>query len=246
MPRLDERLKCVAKQIRCEAHADIGSDHGHLLKALLTSGRIKFGIAIENKSQPYANSAQTLGELNAEVRFGDGLQPLQANEANSLSICGMGGELIAGILSELPERVPVRVIVQPNKRADLIREWGFKSGYWLRDEFVVGEQPFDVLVLERPSAREQSERNRKRSERTELDSEPVCDEPVCDEPAYGDPAYEGLDREAAILFGPFHVRTRSDPFIVRLRDEHRYLNGLPFLNDHCQRRLDAITTLLGR
>ncbi len=38
----------VAEQIRSGTHIDVGSDHGRLLKALLASGRIDRGIAIEH------------------------------------------------------------------------------------------------------------------------------------------------------------------------------------------------------
>ena len=73
MPRLDERLKTVARQIRSDTHVDVGSDHGHLLLALLKAGRIRKGIAIENKQLPFENSRKTLTGVNAEVRFGSGL-----------------------------------------------------------------------------------------------------------------------------------------------------------------------------
>ena len=89
MPRLDARLKSVAQQVCCRVHADIGSDHGHLLKALLAAGRIQRGIAIENKRQPFLNSQTTLQGVNADVRFADGIEGLKAGEADSLSICGI-------------------------------------------------------------------------------------------------------------------------------------------------------------
>ncbi|MGB1707088.1 MAG: tRNA (adenine(22)-N(1))-methyltransferase TrmK, partial [Rubripirellula sp.] len=98
MPHLDERLKKVAQQIRVTTHVDIGSDHANLLVALLRSGRVKKGIAIENKQQPLLHSQQALVGLDAEVRFADGLDGLLAGEADSLSICGMGAENIVSIL----------------------------------------------------------------------------------------------------------------------------------------------------
>src|SRR6056297_785499 len=97
LPRLDERLKIVASLIRCRVHADIGSDHGHLLKALLKSGRIEFGIAIENKTQPFLNSRKTLADCRADVRLADGLAGLQKGEADCLSLCGMGGRSMVRI-----------------------------------------------------------------------------------------------------------------------------------------------------
>ena len=106
MPKLDQRLIAVTRRIRSRVHAYIGSDHGLLLASLLGSGRIHYGIAIENKQQPYENSSATLSELAAEVRLGDGLDVLKTGEADSLSICGMGAENMIGILKRHPDRVP--------------------------------------------------------------------------------------------------------------------------------------------
>lgn len=127
-------------------HADIGSDHGYLLKSLLAAGRIKRGIAIENKQQPFANSRATLDGLDAETRLADGLHGLAAGEANSLSICGMGGPLMVDILKRFPDRVPPVVVLQPNREINRVRQWGLDAGYHLIDEqTVIGQRVFEVL-----------------------------------------------------------------------------------------------------
>ena len=213
LPRLDDRLKAVAKQIRCRVHADIGSDHAHLLKALLTSGRIERGVAIEDKQQPFANSKSTLAGLNADVRFADGLAGLRAGEADSLSCCGMGGESMVRILEAFPGRVPPVVILQPNRRPELTRQWGLRRGFHLLDEQIArGHWPYCILRFERADAS-------------------------------ADPAYEGLDREAALLFGPHMIRRWQPDFVAQLREEWQYLNGLDRLNRGTTRRLEAIERL---
>ncbi len=214
MPRLDDRLKTVARQIRGTCHVDVGSDHGHLLKALLKAGRIERGIAIENKRQPFENSQTTLAGLAADVRFGDGLEPLDAGEADSLSICGMGGESIARILSEFPERVPAFVVLQPNKRPEWVRAWGLGSGFHLLAEpRTAGRRAFQVLVFRR-----------------------FADSP--------DPAYQGVDREAALLFGPHNLRQRDPQFLQGLLEERRYLNQLDRLDARAADRLAAIQRIV--
>ena len=216
MPRLDDRLKAVAKQIRCRVHADIGSDHAHLLKALLKAGRIERGIAIENKQQPFENSKSTLAGLNADVRFADGLAGLRTGEADSLSCCGIGGESMVRILDVFPHRVPPVVILQPNRRSELTRQWGLRSGFHLLDEQVAfGHWAYSILRFERSHAT-------------------------------GDPAYEGLDREADLLFGPHIIRRWQPDFVARLREEWQYLSGLDRLNRDAMKRLEAIKRLLSR
>lgn len=218
MPRLDPRLRSVAGRIRSEVHADVGSDHGYLLAALLAAGRIHLGIAIENKPQPLANSQATLARYPCDVRWGDGLEPLQVGEADSLSLCGMGGRKMVEILSRFPERVPDRVVLQPNQRTDLVRQWGLRSGYHLVDEDWVGEaRLFEVLELVRGAPGDVSEH---------------------------DPAYHGLDRAVAVWLGPHHLRRREAMFVERLCEAKAYYREMRVLNATSRERLKAIEKAL--
>ena len=214
MPRLDNRLKAVASQIKSPVHIDIGSDHGHLLKALLAAGRIERGIAIENKQQPLENSQRTLEGLAADVRLGDGLEAAKTDEANSLSICGMGGSAMVQILESHPDRIPPSVVLQPNNRPELVREWGLNGGFHLVDEQIAyGYWAYQVLTFAKSS----------------------------DEP---DAVYEGLDLDAALLFGPRIIRSESPEFVARLNEERDYLRRLDQLNEQSQRRLEAAELIL--
>lgn len=228
MPRLDQRLKIVARQIRSEVHADIGSDHGHLLLALLAAGRISRGIAIENKLQPFANSKATLVGRNCDVRMGDGLEALILGEANSLSICGMGGGSIVQILTRFPERVPSKLIVQPNQRVDLVRRWGLKTGFRLVDEHFVGDDRiFEVLEFA--------------SDAVEASSN---EDSAGTDPAFRDPAYRGLDEDAAVILGPHHLVRREPKFIERLQEERAYYLGMQALSPASRKRFEAISRVL--
>ncbi|KAA1262218.1 tRNA (adenine(22)-N(1))-methyltransferase [Rubripirellula obstinata] len=214
MPRLDERLKTVARQIRWPVHADIGSDHGHLLKALLTAGRIDRGIAIENKRQPFENSHSTLLGLNAEVRLADGFAGLVQDEADGVSICGMGARSMVRILKTFPDRVPKNVVVQPNRNPELLRQWGIEAGFHLNDEqSAAGRWEYVIMRFEQ---------NRHAS----------------------DPAYQGLDRKAAILFGPHFCKRNEPGWRMQLAEEKRYIETRGRLGKAMQQRLDAIECVL--
>ncbi len=222
MPRLDQRLKAVAVEIRSGVHADIGSDHGHLLKALLAAGRIRRGIAIENKSQPFANSRSTLVGLQAEVRFADGLNGLMPGEADSISLCGMGGRSVAEILDAHPDRVPPLVVVQPNRQPERVRAWGLRRGYRLVDERLTpGKRAFVVLRFQKVDAASGATG-----------------------PTIIDPAYERLDAESALLFGPHLIRRWQSDFVAGLHKEQRYLTRLAGRNESSVGRLRAINRLL--
>ncbi|MGB1926264.1 MAG: tRNA (adenine(22)-N(1))-methyltransferase [Rubripirellula sp.] len=147
MPHLDLRLKTVAKQIHAECHADVGSDHGNLLVALLKTGRIKTAIAVENKRQPFENSRRALLGLKGEARFADGLKGLAAGEADSLSICGMGGASIVSILQADPDRIPPKIVLQPNRGEELVRRWAISNDFHLVEEQIAwGHWPYAVLT----------------------------------------------------------------------------------------------------
>ncbi|MGE0488117.1 MAG: tRNA (adenine(22)-N(1))-methyltransferase TrmK [Vulcanimicrobiota bacterium] len=148
--KLDERLLRVAAAIHSRVHADIGTDHALLPRYLLASQRVERVIAVEKHPGPLARARRELAAWTAEVREGDGLEPLQAGEVDSLSLTGMGARLIASILAAHPDRVPELVVVQPNDGAHWLRSWGLASGYHLRhEELVQGRWLYEVLVLRR-------------------------------------------------------------------------------------------------
>lgn len=215
MPKLDIRLKTVARQIRTTTHVDIGSDHAHLLLAMLKSGRISRGIAIENKQQPFHNSSIALADVDAEVRFGDGLSVLQDGEADSMSVCGMGAKSIVAILNAFPSRIPCQMILQPNHEPELVRRWCLDHGFHLEQEQIAkGHWPYHVLRYARSDGAR-------------------------------DPAYENVDHEAALLFGPLLVRSRDPQLRAQLVDEQRHFRGLEQLTEVASIRLSIINQLLG-
>ncbi len=219
MPKLDQRLITVTRQIRSGVHADIGSDHGLLLASLLGSGRINHGIAIENKLLPFENSKRTLAELAADVRLGDGMEVLEFDEADSLSICGMGAENMRAILEKYPDRVPGYVVLQPNSRAELIRRWAWQAGYWLVAEQVVRTTGrYAILTFRRASA----------------------------ETPQDDPAYDGVDRACGFEFGPLLLKARCADLLADLLEEKTYWSQFSQLTPERHRRCVLIDRAIAR
>ena len=215
MPKLDARLIAVTQQIRSATHVDIGSDHGGLLVSMLHSGRIHYGIAIENKQQPYQNSIQALANLNAKVRFGDGLEPLAQGEAESLSICGMGAENMLKILEAFPQRIPPKIVLQPNSHPEIMRDWALRRGFHLRvEQLTKGQRHFSILSFERAPA------------------------------IANDPAYDNLDRQAALLFGPLNLKRNDPALLKRLHEEESYWRRFDQLEPQGIQRLTLIRNIL--
>lgn len=214
----DKRLRAAIKMIRSKVHADIGSDHGLMLYSMLKSGRIEHGIAIENKRQPFENSVSTLTGLNADVRLGDGLEALQPGEADSLSICGMGGPKIRQLLLRFPDRLPKQIVLQPNERPELLREWGLKHGFHLVDEQLVIRRNCRFTILNF----HQADRHNP------------------------DPAYADIDREVGLEFGPWFFKRRENQFVQLLLEEESYWNRFDRLEPERQHRLKLIRIALSQ
>jgi tRNA (adenine22-N1)-methyltransferase len=220
MIKLDRRLHAVAQPIRGPVHADVGSDHGYLLRYLLESQRVRRGIAIEKRSGPLENSRRSLAGLNADVRLADGLAGLAAGEVDSLSVSGIGGQTLVDILQAAPERVPDCLVLQPNSHHDLVRRWAREHGFQLIDE---------TLVLGRP---------------TVMAPQRYVILQLRRAPGEADSAYRELDLEVADCFGPWLIRKRDPALVEGLRAERDYLERLPRLAIATRRRLRLIRQAL--
>ncbi|MDM4015357.1 tRNA (adenine(22)-N(1))-methyltransferase [Roseiconus lacunae] len=222
MTKLDRRLAAVSRFVPGPIHVDVGSDHGYLLRWLLRSGQIKLGIAIEKTETPYQNSCRTLAGLNTDVRLADGLGGLTEGEGDSVSLCGMGGRLIAEILSQFPDRVPRVVITAPNDHPDLVRRWAIEAGFELDDEdFVFDKHPYMI------------QRFRKSVSGTSADK------------IYASITTSELDRKIALHFGPILIRRRTPDFIAYLEREQTRLQRLPKRTTVSEQRLEMVKRLLG-
>ena len=217
MPHLDARLNAIAKLIRSTIHVDIGSDHARLLVSLLQDKRIERGIAIENKRQPFENYRHALANFNADVRLGEGLDVLKPLEAQSLSVSGMGAETIVEILGAFPDRVPRDVVLQPNRRPEIVRRWALRNGFHIVDEQIVFDDRIYTIMSFRASPNSNNLKN--------------------------DPAYKNVAREAALLFGPLLLK-RADANLARqLREEENYWKRLECIAPENRKRLSIIRKL---
>lgn len=241
--RLDDRLIAVEQRIRANVHVDVGSDHGKLLLSLLKKQQINRGIAIENNERPFQNSTETLRVFFpprpadgvapgiAEVRLGDGLAVLELGEADSLSICGLGGRAIVRILSKHPDRVPQQLVVQPNNRPEDVRKWALANGFRLLDEVIVGgERDFIVLAFER---HHEIDSDGDRNSKTPTETSAVTQ----------DPAYQGVDFEAAILFGPLIIKRNEPTLLEQLNEELDYWHQFSELAPPAAKRLQVVESL---
>ena len=136
MDKLDPRLALIYQMVPpCRRAADVGTDHGYLICALVESGRAESGIAADIAPLPLDKArreAESRG-LSHRVRLvlGDGLAGVGPGEADAVIIAGMGGETIAHILESWPHAKDPGItwLLQPMTKAERLRDWLWDQGF---------------------------------------------------------------------------------------------------------------------
>ncbi|AYC29600.1 tRNA (adenine(22)-N(1))-methyltransferase [Paenisporosarcina cavernae] len=156
---LSTRLQRVANYVDQGAIvADIGSDHAYLPCYLVLSNKVTTAFAGEVVLGPFESAMEEVRRNQLEhaitVRLADGLLAVQPeDQVNTVTIAGMGGPLIASILSKGLSRLPSvqKLIVQPNIHAKAIREWAIQNGWKLTAEEILEEDAkiYEILVLKK-------------------------------------------------------------------------------------------------
>lgn len=137
------RLLAAASLVRDGSRiADIGTDHAYLPIFLVESGRVISAIASDVREGPIDNARVNVARYNLsdkiDVRLGDGLRCISADEVDDIIICGMGGELISWILDDAKwvRSSDKRLILQPMTAVDDLRIWLADNGFAILEELL--------------------------------------------------------------------------------------------------------------
>ncbi len=133
---LNARLLSAAELIRQNVIlADIGTDHGYLPVFLLERGLISHAFCCDINEGPLNSARRNAEEGGLLDRMSfvltDGAAVLSGRGVSDYAICGMGGELIADIISraEHLKDPAVRLILQPMTRQEKLREYLARAGF---------------------------------------------------------------------------------------------------------------------
>ena len=158
---MSERLKTIIKLFdKCNTAADIGTDHAYIPEMLIKSDLCMKVIATDLNERPYRiakNYVESIGlEDSIEVRLGNGLQPVELVEVDTIVIAGMGGILITKILEEkIKDFDEIKtLILQPMNAADKVRKYLHEKGFCIIDEEIAKEDHhFYELIKVRKSSK---------------------------------------------------------------------------------------------
>jgi tRNA (adenine22-N1)-methyltransferase len=138
---LKERLGFIYSKIpQGRVIADIGTDHGYLPISLLRNGRCEKVIATDVKKGPlqsvFKNALKFAVKEKMEIRLGDGLDPIEFDEAEVILICGMGGFLISSILRKGFQKAKKArsLVLQPMNGIGELREFLYTNGFDIYEE----------------------------------------------------------------------------------------------------------------
>lgn len=139
---IDERLSAAAELVPSGAVLlDVGTDHGYLPVKLLLEEKIPFAGASDINSAPLSRAMETAEKYGVADKMcfclADGLKSIpKLEEYTAVSICGMGGELIAKIISDcdLLRDKQIPLILQPMSSAEELSRFLASAGYEIRDE----------------------------------------------------------------------------------------------------------------
>ena len=141
LPQLDGRLAAAAAFVRPDAVlADVGTDHAYLPIQLLSEGKIRSAAASDIAEGPLSRARAHIAASGMEEKIAavlcDGLSGLEDYHPTDITICGMGGELIASILAAAPwvRNPDIRLILQPMTMQPFLRKWLYENGFRIETE----------------------------------------------------------------------------------------------------------------
>lgn len=155
MEFLSKRLQAVADFVRQGARvADVGTDHGYLPVYLIENGISPSAVASDINEGPL-NSCKLLVSqrcLQDKIKcaISNGLQNINADDIDDVIIAGMGGELIAAILSDCSAVRDKHLILNPMTHSEITRSWLYLNGFLIKNDIIVkdGKHFYNIIDAE--------------------------------------------------------------------------------------------------
>lgn len=154
---ISERIKRISSYIKpYKVIADVGCDHGYLIKYAFDNYNITEAYAIDNKKGPLDSAKNNLKDYNNVKYFlSDGLDSINDN-VEVVVIAGMGGMLIKDIITKNISRINnvKRFVLQANKNVYELRKFMSENNYLISHEEILEEDGkfYEIVVFEKGKA----------------------------------------------------------------------------------------------
>lgn len=156
---LSKRLKTVAEAVTPGNRvADIGTDHGYVPIYLVKNNICPSALAMDVNPGPLARAKEHITEEGLtekiEVRLSDGLKELGPEEADTIVIAGMGGDLICRILNAVPDilKKGKELVLSPQSEWFKVRHLLQDFNYRINKEWFLKDEGKYYLVLRAESS----------------------------------------------------------------------------------------------
>ena len=154
MINLTQRLASIASEIKTgETVADIGTDHG-FLPIFLWERNISPKVIMSDISKGSLKKAEDnckllYPDVSFDLRLGSGIDVIEKGEVDCITMAGMGGLLMAEILSKDIEKSHSynKLVLQPRNKIGVLRHWLYNNGFSISNEKLVREGKFICEII---------------------------------------------------------------------------------------------------
>lgn len=151
---LTPRLQLAADFcLPCKAVIDVGCDHAYLCLYLVEQGTER-AAASDIRPGPLEAAKAHIAACGRSDRVRavlcPGLEAFGPEDADTISICGMGGEMIASILEAAPwtAKGDHKLVLQPMTNGHRLRKWLADNGYTVEREQLAREGHRLYVILQ--------------------------------------------------------------------------------------------------
>ena len=150
---LTNRLGTAAELVRCNRKTvDVGTDHGYLPAFLVMNGKTDCAIAADIGVGPLENAKKTIDKYDLgdkiDTILSNGLEKI-SHDTEEIIIAGMGGTLIAEILSkaEWIKHENIHLVLQPMTHSYDVRRFLCENGFFIDTEKFCTDDGRDYVVI---------------------------------------------------------------------------------------------------
>lgn len=147
---MNKRLKELASFVpKNTIVSDIGCDHAQLGKFLIKEKITKKVISIDINEKIIKKLKST--ESKMDFRLGNGFEPLENNEIDTVVISGLGGITINKICSNKKIKYANTLIISPNTDIFSVRKKITKMDFFISDESIINDRgkTYEIIVFKK-------------------------------------------------------------------------------------------------